>query len=86
MEEDENYAINSDGTVEGFGSVVHMDGREMPSDEFYASTYYADFRKIPAVHDSVNWIHCKKFRDADFRANVRPLLAESWYGFSYGLR
>ena len=86
MEEDGNYAINSDGTVEGFGSMVHMDGREMSSDEFYASTYYADFRKIPAVHDSVNWIHCKNFRDADFRANVRPLLAESWYGFSYGLR
>ena len=86
MEEDGNYAINSDGTVEGFGSVVHMDDREMPSDEFYASTYYADFRKIPAVHGSVNWIRCKNFRDADFRTNIRPLLAESWYGFSYGLR
>ena len=86
VEEDGNYAINSDGTVEGFGSVVRMDGREMPSDEFYASTYYADFRKIPAVHGSVNWIRCKNFRDEDFRANVRTLLAESWYGFSYGLR
>ena len=86
VEEDGNYAINSDGTVEGFGNVVRMDGREMPSDAFYASTYYADFRKIPAVHGSVNWIRCKNFRDEDFRANVRSLLAESWYGFSYGLR
>ena len=65
---------------------AHIDGREMSREEFGQSDFLREFRTYPPVRGSVNWIRCENFRDEDFRANVRTLLAESWYGFSYGLR
>ena len=84
--EEGNYSVYEEGGIESFVQTVRMDGREISREEFGQSDFLREFRTYPPVRGSVNWIRCENFRDEDFRANVRTLLAESWYGFSYGLR
>lgn len=84
--EEANYAIYADGSVVGIPHTAYVDGREIAADTFEMAASYKDLTSVPAVRGSVHWISVPNFRDADFRSNVRTLLATSWYGFSYGLR
>ena len=81
-----DYSVDKAGNIMTAPHTAPIDGREMSRDEFGQSDFLRAFRTYPPVRGAVNWIRCENFRDEDFRANVRTLLAESWYGFSYGLR
>lgn len=81
-----DYFVDKAGNIMTAPHTAHIDGREISREEFGQSDFLREFRTYPPVRGSVNWIRCENFRDEDFRANVRTLLAESWYGFSYGLR
>ena len=71
--------------AEAIPRLVRVGDTELTPSNFEGSPFHEALDKKPAVCGSVSWMSGADFRKADFRANVRPLLAASWYGFSYGL-
>nr|WP_314809022.1 hypothetical protein [uncultured Selenomonas sp.] len=84
--EEGTYGIYEEGMPEAIPRLVRVGDTELTPSNFEGSSFHEAFDKKPAVCGSVCWMSGADFRKADFRANVRPLLAASWYGFSYGLR
>ena len=83
--EEGSFGIYEEGMPEAIPRLVRVGDTELTPSNFEGSPFHEAFDKKPAVCGSVCWMSGADFRKADFRANVRPLLAASWYGFSYGL-
>lgn len=84
--EEGSFGIYEEGMPEAIPRLVRVGGMELSPSNFEGSEFHEFFDKKPAVCGSVCWMSGADFRKEDFRANVRTLLAASWYGFSYGMQ
>lgn len=84
--EEGSFGIYEEGMPEAIPRLVRVGGMELSPSNFEGSEFHESFDKKPAVCGSVCWMSGADFRKEDFRANVRTLLAASWYGFSYGMQ
>ena len=84
--EEGSFGIYEEGMPEAIPRLVRVGGMELSPSNFEGSEFHESFDKKPAVCGSVHWVSGEDFRKEDFRANVRTLLAASWYGFSYGMQ